>query len=130
MNSTSITARVAGLVAALALSACATEGGGSKAGALSGATASTASAFASPKDLVGKSGVQITSAIGAPAFRRKDGAAQIWQYRGTNCLLDVFLYKQGAALKVKHAELRRRASGGLTESACLANAVSTGKAKG
>jgi len=118
------------LVAVLALGACATEGGGAGAGGLSGATASTGGAFASPKDMVGKSGTQITSAIGAPAFQRKDGTAQIWQYRGTNCLLDVFLYKEGASLKVKHAELRRRASGGLTESACLANAVSTGKAKG
>ena len=118
------------LLAALALGACATEGGGANAGGLSGATASTGGAFASPKDMVGKSGVQITSAIGAPAFRRKDGEAQIWQYRGTNCLLDVFLYKDGTSLKVKHAELRRRASGGLSESACLANAVTTGKAKG
>ena len=125
-----ITRSIPVLLAALALGACATEGGGSKAGGLAGATASTASAFASPKDLVGKSGLQITSAIGAPAFRRKDGEAQIWQYRGTNCLLDVFLYRDGTSLKVKYAELRRRATGGLSESACLANAVTTGKAKG
>ncbi len=127
-----MTRAIPALLAALALGACATEGGGAGAGGRSGASASasTASAFASPKELVGKSGLQITSAIGAPAFRRKDGDAQIWQYRGTNCLLDVFLYKNGAALKVKYAELRRRASGGLSESACLANAVTTGKAKG
>lgn len=125
-----ITRAIPALLAALALSACATEGGGTNAGGLSGATAATGGAFASPKDMVGKSGLQITSAIGAPAFRRKDGEAQIWQYRGTNCLLDVFLYKDGASLKVKYAELRRRARGGLTESACLANAITTGKAKG
>ncbi len=116
------------LATALALGACAGEGMGP--GGLSGATAATGGAYASPREMVGKSGAQITSAIGAPAFRRKDGEARIWQYRGTNCLLDVFLYKNGSSLKVKYAELRRRAGGGLTESACLANAVTTGKAKG
>ena len=118
------------LIAALALGACASDGGGAGAGGLSGASARAGGPFASPKDMVGKSGTQITSAIGKPAFLRKDGEAQIWQYRGTNCLLDVFLYREGGALKVKHAELRRRAAGGLSESACLANAVTTGKAKG
>lgn len=129
-----ITRTIPVLLAALVLGACATEGGGAGAGAgaggLSGVTAATGGAFASPKDLVGKSGLQITSAFGAPAFLRKDGEAQIWQYRGTNCLLDVFLYKDGTGYKVKYAELRRRARGELTESACLANAVFTGKAKG
>ena len=30
--------------------------------------------------------------LGAPEFVRRDGPAQIWQYRAENCVLDLFLY--------------------------------------
>ena len=49
--------------------------------------------------------------LGAPDFVRRDGSAQIWQYRATNCVLDLFLYKNGNETHVKHAEIRPRVPG-------------------
>ena len=54
--------------------------------------------------LPGMSGTALTSALGAPQFRRLDGTAEIWQYRGTACTLDVFLYAEGGNLKVRYVE--------------------------
>jgi hypothetical protein len=56
--------------------------------------------------------------LGAPDFVRRDGNAQIWQYRATNCVLDLFLYKTGGETTVKHAELRPRIPGAETLDAC------------
>lgn len=130
------------LIAPLALGACVSDGGGTASGGLAGsgagsggtsgsgkelasrtpATASTVAGAA--RHLVGKSEGEIRSELGTPAFRRTDGPAQVWQYRGTSCLLDVFLYKEGSGgFRVKHAELRRRGGTGLSESACLSDAL-------
>jgi hypothetical protein len=131
------------LAAPLALGACVADGGGTASGGLAGSTVGSGGATAggglasrtpstttsgSTRALVGKSGAQIRSSLGAPAFRRTDGPAQIWQYRGSACLLDVFLYKEGGGFRVKHAELRRRGGAGLTDQACMANAL-TNRAK-
>ena len=51
-------------------------------------------------------------------FVRRDGSAQIWQYRATNCILDLFLYQAGSETKVKHAELRSRVPGAETLDVC------------
>jgi hypothetical protein len=56
--------------------------------------------------------------LGAPDFVRRDGNAQIWQYRATNCVLDLFLYKTGGETTVKHAELRPRVPGAEPLDAC------------
>ena len=44
--------------------------------------------------------------MGPPAFRRRDDPALVWQYRSGTCILDVFLYRQGAAYSVAHFEVR------------------------
>lgn len=131
------------LAAPLALGACVSDGGGAASGGLAGSnagsggksgselasrtpsTSSTASTVAgAARHLVGKSEGEIRSELGAPAFRRTDGPAQVWQYRGSSCLLDVFLYKEGGGgFRVKHAELRRRGGTGLSERACLSDAL-------
>lgn len=119
----------------LALGACVSDGGGAASGGLAGSGAAsggsggelasrTPSTGAIPA-LVGKSEREVRSELGAPAFRRTDGPAQVWQYRGASCLLDVFLYKEGAdGFRVKHAELRRRGGAGLSDRDCLSDAVS------
>ncbi|MEJ2120680.1 MAG: hypothetical protein P8Z76_08190 [Alphaproteobacteria bacterium] len=133
------------LAAPLALGACVSDGGGAASGGLAGSsassgsggksgselasrtpsTSSTASTVAgAARHLVGKSEGEIRSELGAPAFRRTDGPAQVWQYRGSSCLLDVFLYKEGGGgFRVKHAELRRRGGTGLSERACMSDAL-------
>jgi hypothetical protein len=61
---------------------------------------------------------RVLPVLGAPDFVRRDGNAQIWQYRTTNCVLDLFLYKNGGASTVKHAELRPRVPGAEPLDAC------------
>jgi len=130
------------LTAPLALGACVSDGGGAASGGLAGSSAgsggksgselasrtpttgSTASTVAgAARHLVGKSEGEIRSELGTPAFRRTDGPAQVWQYRGSACMLDVFLYKESGGFRVKHAELRRRGGAGLSDSACLSDAL-------
>lgn len=58
--------------------------------------------------LPGMSGSALTATLGAPQFRRQDGQAEIWQYRGTACTLDVFLYADGNDLRVRYVDARGR----------------------
>ena len=69
-------------------------------------------------EFVGSSPDSVLPILGAPDFVRRDGTAQIWQYRATNCILDLFLYQAGSETKVKHAELRSRVPGAETLDAC------------
>ena len=61
------------------------------------------------------SGDEIAIRLGAPQFRRRDGQAEIWQYRGSACALDVFLYADGNSLKVRYVETRGRDTNAATD---------------
>ena len=61
--------------------------------------------------LPGMNGDDVATRLGAPQFRRRDGQAEIWQYRGSACTLDVFLYTDGGNLKVRYVEARGREPG-------------------
>lgn len=111
------TPRSLGAAAAmLVAAACAGPGGGP-----SGAAAPP---VASPAELVGLTEAEVERRLGAPGFVRRDAGAQIWQYGGEACLLDLFLYRDAGAYAVRHAELRRRENQTLADSACLADALS------
>lgn len=60
--------------------------------------------------LPGMRGADLTAMMGTPQFRRRDGQAEIWQYRGAACTLDVFLYMDGNDLRVRYVEARERGS--------------------
>jgi hypothetical protein len=62
--------------------------------------------LASLKDL---SQAEIVARLGTPDTTRRDPPAEIWQYRGAACVLDVFLYPEGGGLKVLYAGTRERA---------------------
>lgn len=72
--------------------------------------------------LPGMRGAELTTLMGAPQFRRRDGQAEIWQYRGSACTLDVFLYTDGGDLRVRYVEARGRADGKQTTEAAQARA--------
>jgi hypothetical protein len=61
--------------------------------------------------LPGLRGAELTNLMGTPQFRHRDGKAEIWQYRGTACILDVFLYADGNDLRVRYVEARERGDG-------------------
>lgn len=62
----------------------------------------------------GLTGPDVTILLGPPSFQRQDGEAEIWQYYGPSsaCVLDLFVYPDGAQKRVAHAELRSRGVGG------------------
>lgn len=73
------------------------------------------------RSLANLSAPELLSRLGPPDFTRLDPPAQLWQYRGATCVLDLFLYPDGNALRVAHAETRDRhgtESAGLTENPC------------
>lgn len=67
-----------------------------------------------PDALLGMTATAVTGLLGQPTFLRREGPAQVWQYRSDLCLVDLFFYPPkaqeaagGAALQVTYAELRR-----------------------
>ncbi len=129
-------AAMAGL--ALLLGACA-EGGGlfaglgggqeqvagepAKTGESQQASLPPAPPIDTPKALIGRESAEVAKLLGKPAFARRDGGAEIWQYRGKACILDVFLYKGQLGRLVEHAELRRRGEGEISDRDCLADVL-------
>lgn len=75
---------------------------------------------ADPKTLVGLTGGEVSGLLGRPGFVRRDAPAEIWQYRGSDCVLDVFLYTEAGGIKVKHVELRPRQPARPTSPTCFA----------
>lgn len=51
---------------------------------------------------------EVIARLGRPDFTRHDAPAELWQYRGASCVLDLFLYPDGQDLKVVHAQSRNR----------------------
>lgn len=61
-----------------------------------------------PQQLLGLSGNDVTGRLGTPVLVRRDGPAEIWQYKATACILDVFLYTTADGQRVRYVELRGR----------------------
>ena len=62
-----------------------------------------------PEQLMGMDHESLTEMLGEPALVRRDGDAEVWQYRADRCVLDLFLY--GTEKKVEHVDLRDRGEG-------------------
>ena len=62
--------------------------------------------------------------LGEPGFMRRDGPAEIWQYKTLACTLDVFLYKDavGPTYRVTYFETRGAAR---TTTDCVVSVVRT-----
>ncbi|OHC75667.1 MAG: hypothetical protein A3G18_00480 [Rhodospirillales bacterium RIFCSPLOWO2_12_FULL_58_28] len=78
-----------------------------------------------PGKLAGLSGEQVATLLGVPSFKRHDSPAQVWQYGGETCLLDVFLYenKGGETLTVAHSEARGRDGAKITHKDCITRLI-------
>ena len=59
-----------------------------------------------PARLKGLTPIQVTSMLGRPGFTRRDAPAEIWQYRGRACTLDLFLYDESGSQVVAHYDMR------------------------
>lgn len=61
---------------------------------------------ADPSRLKGLSPLQVRAVLGKPMFTRRDAPAEIWQYRGRACTIDLFLYEDGGKQTVTHVAVR------------------------
>lgn len=59
-----------------------------------------------PDKLLGLEVGTIHDLLGDPALVRRDGEAEVWQYRAAACVLDLFIY--GQPKRVAHVDLRDR----------------------
>jgi hypothetical protein len=75
-----------------------------------------------PEQLLGLNAEQLTALLGPADFTRTDGPAEIRQFRGSDCVVDVFLYQQTAAgdYRVAHVETRDREVVGTADRPCAA----------
>lgn len=62
-----------------------------------------------PEKLLGLETDAIQGLLGDPTLVRRDGDAEVWQYRSTGCVLDLFIY--GQPKRVEHVDLRNRGEG-------------------
>lgn len=73
-----------------------------------------------PSELLHLSAAEVRRKLGPPDFRRQDPPAELWQYRGESCILDLFLYDRDSVLQVTHVETRPGNGIDLTPSGCYA----------
>jgi hypothetical protein len=59
-----------------------------------------------PQRMVGMTPDELTRLLGEPGFKRRDDPAEIWQYRGERCFLDVFLYRDKGRTEVSYVDVR------------------------
>jgi len=92
--------------------------------ALRGSQQATATpgAGADPNRLKGLNPLQVRSVLGKPVFTRRDAPAEIWQYRGRACTLDLFLYDEAGGQTVAHYAVRSQQQQ-VNESQCLGELV-------
>ncbi|HLJ63443.1 MAG TPA: hypothetical protein VKT70_05015 [Stellaceae bacterium] len=50
----------------------------------------------------------VLAALGEPTFRRAEPPAELWQYRTSDCVVDVFLYQEADGYRVVEIESRDR----------------------
>jgi len=61
----------------------------------------------------------VTAALGEPNYRRRETPAEVWQYYGRDCVLDLFLYDENGAKRVSFVDLRSRVVGQAANPQCL-----------
>ena len=65
----------------------------------------------------------ILKILGSPDFIRQDGKTQIWQYRSSACILDMFIHGPQKNLKIIHLETRGRVVGTFPSDSCVTNLI-------
>jgi hypothetical protein len=63
--------------------------------------------------------------LGEPDFRRQEPPAEVWQYRGADCVLDLFLYKSADGYRVAYADTRNRGLIRVSQSRCYDDLIQT-----
>ncbi len=80
-----------------------------------------------PKQLFGLDAHEVADLLGPASFVRRDGPAEVWQYRAAACVLDIYLYTESAGLRVAHVDLRKRRKATQTPRRCFIAMLSAQK---
>lgn len=59
-----------------------------------------------PDKLIGLSGPALSQRLGEPELVRREAPAEIWQYRTSDCVFDLFLYEKNGQRQVTYLEAR------------------------
>jgi hypothetical protein len=59
-------------------------------------------------EIIGRDARDVVDLLGPPGFVRRDGPAEIWQYRAGDCVFDLFIYREREVPRVTYIESRRR----------------------
>jgi hypothetical protein len=83
-----------------------------------------------PDKLIGLDAQQVTGLFGPADFRRSDGPAEILQYRAQGCVLNLFLYQEGAPddYRVQHIEARGPQLAPVSRDSCIADVMQSRRA--
>ena len=73
-----------------------------------------------PEAIIGLDRDGLTDELGIPVFLMRAQAAEIWQYRAENCVLDLYLYEESGALRVLYLEARDSYGTAQAPGACIA----------
>ncbi|MBF0372550.1 MAG: hypothetical protein HQL39_03945 [Alphaproteobacteria bacterium] len=113
--------RPVALAAGLALTACTAEEPPRIAGAAqdSGELAVKVSLGGETRRLQGLASPEVQAALGRPNFTRRDATAEIWQYYGAGCILDLFLYDESGVARVAFLQVRGPVAGQAPAGRCL-----------
>ncbi|WP_366555455.1 hypothetical protein [Aquibaculum sediminis] len=114
-------AQSAVLLSTLLLAGCVTNGmphAGSE-GQSEAAVPSQVNPDVRSEELIGLPPSALAETLGQPPVLRRDRPAEIWQYRGGDCVLDVFLYEGDSGSQVVHLEARDGRANPLAPQDCL-----------
>lgn len=79
--------------------------------------------------LLGLEPRQMQDVLGAPGLVRREGAAQVMQFRDGDCVLDVTFYEEspGGAFRAEHLSSRKTDGAPITPQQCLAVILPDGR---
>lgn len=63
-----------------------------------------------PARIVGLDRATLERLLGEPLLVRREAPAEVWQYRGADCVLDLFLYEEAGGPRVLYIEARTEAA--------------------
>ena len=100
-----------------------TQGAGFAADGEQTAAIFTAPIDDNPQQFMGLGDEAVIATLGDPDLTRRDGPAEIRQFRGQDCVLDLFMYPASGDLAVRHVELRGPSLTPAARRACLVDLI-------
>jgi len=72
-----------------------------------------------PEDVLGLAADALEKLFGEPELVRRDEPAEVWQYRSSSCVVDLYLYPEQSDYRVAYIEARDHSAASMTPGNCL-----------